>query len=300
VTQVSGKNLFMVDYKIETCISECPTYGSQLSKSADNPVVSHRWQSALTVDEQFFSVLLIEGRIKFRTDWLTATNSNQLADAFRSQFFHPIPFRFKREQINVRASSDGSEIAYTIMDREQPISLGLNSPATKIEAFYSVVSQTPSRAEAGEGAKPFLSGNVAVRVWGRPGQINWNLYRRALAIAVYKLHAGRVYKWSVREALHSPYIELEATAFYPPSATADVNLLPLTATNFKPVSLDPVPGVLVRAEAHNPRPGDRADGQPAPGGGAHSRGWAAIKLLTAALKVGCEQIPQPRRGVNDY
>lgn len=302
VMRVDGKKSFIVNYRIETYVNECPTQNATIQKAVDNPVLSHRWQSMITVDEQFFTVKVIEGRIKFRTDWLTAEGMQQLADAFREKFFHKIEARFKREQINIYATPDGSELVYQVVDREQAYSLGLTSAATKIEAFYTVTAAPPPPAEGqNKGAVPYLSGNVAVRIWGRAGQISWNLYKIAIAIASHKLTGGKIYRWSVREALHVPFLELDATAYYAPSDGAHSNLLPLTETNFKPVGdLNPVPGIFERNQDKNPRPGDNTDGAESSSGEAWSRGWAAIKLITAALKGECNPIQAPPNSVSAY
>ncbi len=113
IVQPTGEgNTFGVHSVIETCLPPTPTASERL-------VLSHRWETIHGHDSDHYLTRTIVGEVRFNGSILQ--QGEQQPDWFRSQFFHPIPLGFRREIPQVRLSSDGLVLAYTIVDTDPTI-----------------------------------------------------------------------------------------------------------------------------------------------------------------------------------
>jgi hypothetical protein len=90
-------------------------------------VLSHRWTMNHDIDPNFITTRTITGQALFRKDYLTQHpqygNSPVFADDFRAKIFHPIPKGFKRSSVRVTLSPDGTQLFYTLVDKEQMMNI---------------------------------------------------------------------------------------------------------------------------------------------------------------------------------
>ncbi len=116
VVAIKGTKTFLVDFAITTYVNECQLFTSPMSV-----MLAHRWEMTEDLDRDFFSTRTIRGYAVFRTDRLLALGRR--ADDFRSYLFHAVPEDFKRDVIQVKASADGTQVDYLLVDRERAINL---------------------------------------------------------------------------------------------------------------------------------------------------------------------------------
>lgn len=138
VVTAAGEGLnFGVHFQIMTHLSPCP-------EGSDRLILSHRWQMSHHPDEDQYLSRIIEGEVVFNQAVLLQADYNP--DWLRSQFLHPIPLGFKRKNVDVVQSSDGSTIRYTIVDTDSTIMFDAgDSGATEIEIIENVSYANPFR-----------------------------------------------------------------------------------------------------------------------------------------------------------
>jgi hypothetical protein len=266
IQAIHGSKSFRVRYVIETFLLECP--------SPEGPaLVSHRWTESHEVDDNYFTVRMLRGRAKFRSDLLL--NGGVVPDDFRASLIVGIPYNFKRQRIAVTASSDGTELLYELLDQEVYQSLGAQQSVTKCEAWYGY------RSLMGGGA---LTENMLVRVWGRPRSSRNDLFTFAMKVLLARIDPASktriVREFAATEDLFNAFIEVNAVTMGGNSNTdASGNFI-------APPSLFAQPGIgtlISAAELINPVP---------PGDGV-SRGDYTARVVAAALASPCGQVDQP-------
>jgi hypothetical protein len=238
VRTIHGSKTFAVRFLIETSLLECP------ATPGEGPaLVSHRWTESHAVDQDYFTVRTMRGRAKFRSDLLL--NTNIAPDDFRSTLVAPIPLGFKRENISVTATSDGTELLYEVVDRETYQPLGQQSSVTRCEAHYRYGSLK------GGGMS---QDTMLVRVWGRPRAAKNSLYTFAMRVLLSRTDPiNRVAEqFEATESLFEPFIEVSAVTRGTPSKTTLGQYVAIPATFAQPGI-----GTLIPAtELLNPIPAD--------------------------------------------
>jgi len=81
-------------------------------------IISHRWTTTITHDEDYYATRIISGEAVFDPSLLL--KYNQSADAFISQLYHPIPLGYRRGLPDVTLASDGSKLTYVVTDTAVP------------------------------------------------------------------------------------------------------------------------------------------------------------------------------------
>lgn len=210
VVWMNGLRSWLVRVRFTTYVNEC---------TAQNPILSHRWTRRVETDEHHFAVLATEGEVIFRPTVMIPAGT--WPDQYRANFFPPIDRNFQREKVVVIPSSDGLKINYQVVDRENCFNLGLNSVATKVEAYQTgwykkqganaagleafdggnfggIAAATVLSPFAGLGATARFAGGAAmpavlgtapqyynhiiVRAWGNRNSARYDLYRLAMGI----------------------------------------------------------------------------------------------------------------------
>lgn len=113
---IGGNTTIVLGFKVTTDVNNWVTYGKQQSA-----LLGNSWSFAVSHDQDYFATHIIEGVATFRRDVLEEIFSGRSAHDFRSEFMHPIPVGFKREKADVKLLPDGTSVAYTIVDVEQPM-----------------------------------------------------------------------------------------------------------------------------------------------------------------------------------
>lgn len=116
---------FAVFFQVQTATLPC-------ADGSDRLVLSHTWQMTHTHDEDQYLTRIIDGEITFNGSMIHSLGINP--DAFRAQFFHPIPPGCYRTIPFVTPSTDGLTYKYRTEDHDQTIMFDAgDSGATRIE-----------------------------------------------------------------------------------------------------------------------------------------------------------------------
>lgn len=84
--------------------------------------MSNRWAARAEVNEFGYTTRYVEGRAEFRADWMQFRHYG--ADEFRKLLLVPAPAGFRRERVDVTATSDGLGVYYRVTDRQKTWNLG--------------------------------------------------------------------------------------------------------------------------------------------------------------------------------
>ena len=157
IVEMHGAKTWLVHYQVETFINEM-----NASTALPKVVLGHRWQMTEDVDEDYYATRTVTGEVVFNMAMLV--NLGTHPDDYRRDFFHPIPNMFKRDAIKVTASSDGTRIYYSFIDRQKPIQIA-DQRCTRIEAIFTKGIQQGALLESGAriGAHLFVEGRAARR-----------------------------------------------------------------------------------------------------------------------------------------
>jgi hypothetical protein len=113
VVQPVGEGTSMgVHFVIETCVVP-------VDPQAERLVLSHRWETTMSHDDDHYLTRTTVGEIRFNAQILHAAKAQP--DWFRGQFFHPIPLGFRRGGPVVRQSPDGLTLQYEIHDTDPTV-----------------------------------------------------------------------------------------------------------------------------------------------------------------------------------
>lgn len=124
ITEVLGTKSILGVYRTQTWLNETafsPASPGQGIGPAP-ALLSHRWEQAEEIDEDFLSTRTTRGTATFRTDLLL--DAGAVADDFRNALFHPTPPNYRRVRGVATASDDGTKLAYQITDAEQSWNVG--------------------------------------------------------------------------------------------------------------------------------------------------------------------------------
>ncbi len=152
---------------------ELTTWKSYADKVKTNPpiLLSHTFQTTEEIDEQFYTTRTTEGRAVFNRALLPA---NITPDDFRSYVLPIAPRHFKRT-VRVTATSDGTQLAYICVDREQRLTLGsegivrVEAQLTGDVAIPSIINQISSTVQAVAGAASIMAAGVGGAAAGIAG-----------------------------------------------------------------------------------------------------------------------------------
>lgn len=124
IQEIAGERLWQIHVVFETYIRE-----DSLASGASPPtLVSNQWSVATDTNWQHLTTRVIEGMVHFRADRLI--NTLNPAEAFRSTFAaFTVPNGFQRKQVLCRTLASGNQIAYRIVDSEEPFQKA-GQPAT--------------------------------------------------------------------------------------------------------------------------------------------------------------------------
>ncbi len=127
IVEAHGIKSYTIHFQIETDV--CEFTGAE--------VLSHSWNTRLSVDQDFQATRLISGELKFRLDEMERLRAadGRLPDSYRTLFGHPCPDFFARTNIDVFEHDDKCTVSYQVTDTQRHFNLGSNSPATRFEAF---------------------------------------------------------------------------------------------------------------------------------------------------------------------
>lgn len=157
VIQPSGDGVgaFGVNFMIETCL--VPT-----APEAERLILSHRWEVTHSYDEDFHLTRITRGLVVFNGGLQRLTL--QTPDWYRNTFMHPIPLGFRRGVPEVKATSDGLGVQYTITDTDPHVVFDPgDSGATNmdiIETLNYFVPNAVSNSNEAAGAAMFGLGQL--------------------------------------------------------------------------------------------------------------------------------------------
>lgn len=202
VVQIIGDRAAIVRFRIETYVSNCEHY-----------CLSNRWALNTSFDQHGYGTTTIQGRASFRKDFLV--NAGLQPDDFRKWLILPADFGMKRMSVDVRVNPEGTEVAYTVVDRVTNYGTGANSGIARVECQITSGMDTPLKSLKEEtieiyGAFKMAMGgdigsvggkvfnwvvpncklNVIVRIWGQAGMDRRQLLRMAASMALDRVSPG--------------------------------------------------------------------------------------------------------------
>lgn len=205
IVRIDGIKSFLVDWTVEVCTIECPSAQALLS---------NRYTETHDVDDCGYTTRTIQGRAYFRAD--TLAKDKRSADSYREALFVKIPPKFVRENFRVLAKSDGTEIAYTIVDTQREFSLGEKSPVTRFEGTSTVAVGFGKEG----GTSPLGAHTVRMHAWGNANTHRFDLVQWAVKAALAELEAGGnrgiIREASIQKSMHSKEVQVEITSTHPP------------------------------------------------------------------------------------
>jgi hypothetical protein len=176
LTVVNGGKSAFGSFRVETYLNEC--------NDADGYALSHRWSDSQSMPgPQWYLHRKVKGHVVFRLDKLIADNFSP--DSFRQWFLHPIPFHFRRENIVVWVSEDGSRLEYEFEDVQQSRNIVKESGIANVGGF------TLGGFAFWKTGNPLPTTHVKVEIWGFPKTSNVTMADAAILLAGNKMKATR-------------------------------------------------------------------------------------------------------------
>lgn len=178
VSAAGEPNSIGVYFEVQTEMLPCAT-------GSDRMVLSHRWQTSHSGDDNNYLTRIIRGEIIFNGEYVHTFGINP--DDYRNQFIHPIPVGFVRKVPEVSQSTDGLTIRYTITDTDPTIVFDAgDSGATQLSIMEKVLYNVPRSTNGPGGASD------AARAGGTPGERGaWLLQRAVDPWDIYGTLTGR-------------------------------------------------------------------------------------------------------------
>jgi hypothetical protein len=136
VRQIKGSTLSFY-YEIVTWVPYCSGSGGIPAS-----ILSNRWSCEFDIDKDYYQSRTIQGLLVINGQY--TPNQVTLLSTLASNsglIIPPVSKRWKRESVNIARSSDGLELHYKIVDRQQYVAIP--SPACNIEATYTEMSPPP-------------------------------------------------------------------------------------------------------------------------------------------------------------
>jgi hypothetical protein len=228
VTNVTGTATFYVRFAVECWTDTCVTVGG-----LNQYVQSHRWTMTHDVNgDDWSTTRMVTGQIKFRPELLQVLDDDGLAtepDQVNVNFFHPVPYGFKRQNVRVQAHPNGMELSYAFVDQEVVLPLGSLSPATKLTAEFSLA------AGFGQDKTPITQAGVHVAALGPKNQYRFNLLVMAMRIGLRKLAKPgliMINEVQIHYSLDNRFVDLTLKAIWKP-VVAGMEGLHLADTGLK-------------------------------------------------------------------
>jgi len=140
-----------------------------------NIILSNRWTMRQSLDEDFYTTITYQGRTKFRSSLLAVGSFGNVGpqpDQFRSVLLPTVPDTFQRRALDVQITEDGLEMAWEVRDEEQSLSLGQNSPATRLEGLITAGSEIGLK-DAIQAVKGFAADQSRIALWGLAPGFAW-------------------------------------------------------------------------------------------------------------------------------
>ena len=129
ITEILGDKSALFSYSIETWVSTC-----------DNYILSNRWSSSCSVDAEGYTTRTTTGLAITRKDYIDFAMVT--IDVWRSYLFVPVSDGLQRVGIQVNQNEDGTELRYTVTDRQTTYGTGANSQISKIEGNVTIGGQS--------------------------------------------------------------------------------------------------------------------------------------------------------------
>lgn len=205
----NGNKTFIVHFAVETFVRESEMDGGPEDPIHRNPLISHRWTMTEDTNQDHFLARIVRGKAVFRLDYLMGNKKPQTPDQYRKELFHSIPPGWRRTNIKVTPSSDGSSLDYSFTDIYDPAKWG-NLAITRLEIFHTtrrhqpyeagvVVGKTIDAVASGLGKRwgatagnllsipyrmlPSQDEMIVIKVWGDPDSHRKGLVAYAFQIA---------------------------------------------------------------------------------------------------------------------
>lgn len=117
IQEVAGERLWQIHLTFETYI-----YEDSLRTGQSPPtIVSNRWSITVDTNWQHLTTRIIEGIVHFRADLMLTEPDSNPAETFRGEFANfTVPAGFQRTQVLCKTLPQGNQIAYRIVDTDQP------------------------------------------------------------------------------------------------------------------------------------------------------------------------------------
>jgi hypothetical protein len=210
VWRLDGPGMFRVEFAVECFVNEAHLY---LLKPP--LLLCNEYEMQHDIDRDGFTTQTVRGVARFRADVLATLQTRP--DDYRKFLCMAVPRGFERQNLRVRARTDGATVDYQYTDKEVSHSLFLmmrpNDPTTpafvtRIEAFArfsegskslddkakallsigrQLITGNPAGVLSGGDLIPGLSVSIVVRIWGGPMSRRGDLYRLADWITTAKI-----------------------------------------------------------------------------------------------------------------
>lgn len=146
IKELFGVRTFEVFLTFTTYMGDC------LDKIT--PILAHRWEKTVDIDERHAQTIVTRGTVHFHAGRLAS--ARQSGDWYRSQFFVAPSKNFARKHVNIDLDSSGTRVDYMIVDVEQQMSLGEDSPACLFTASLTSWFTQGSLPNAMAGQAPAI------------------------------------------------------------------------------------------------------------------------------------------------
>lgn len=216
VRQIVASKTWLVNFRIETYVSECDP-----PDQAD-PLLSNRYEVSHQINDQHLTTLAYAGVALFRSDALQFTATGN-ADAFRDRCLPPLPPGFQRKAIDVRVSSTGNSLMWHVVDVEKLYSTGDKSGILDFTASYT---SEGSPSDGSGSPSLYDHASIDIRVVGNKNATKLSLLTFALRVALERLQLkarptigddALLKKIQITEHMHDRIVDLRILAQLPPA-----------------------------------------------------------------------------------
>jgi hypothetical protein len=128
LSQIVSDRLFRIRFQVKCSKLECLRAPGQTSAVPIPYVIANRWGVSESMDEKFYTTMVVRGRMKVSTPHISPHTHKGL-------IIPGLNPGFKRQSVLIAVSPNGLEAEYEITDRQ--VYEAAPSPATKISGSYS-------------------------------------------------------------------------------------------------------------------------------------------------------------------
>lgn len=172
VRQISGRNLFRVEFTVETCIVVCPLSARTITypNGAKNiiGVLNNRWSMTETRDQNWYSTKVIEGTLR-------VVHAGLDPQLYRYAVLPPLMNGYRRTSQRFTRTKDGLNLNYEITDTQ--VDKVAPWPASEWQCVHT-------EATGRSGIQGM--GNIAISLKGPPGVSKLALVQTGLQIVEAK------------------------------------------------------------------------------------------------------------------